>query len=360
MKTELLFLFLILLTGLILASFLGTNEGYSNHEKRDVSYNIFIDISNNTDSKSKKYSISYDNYNHYTKTTSSSLTLQNGLIFTDAIGDTLTVHTNSHGMQTLELRQPESSATMILNQNYKNPNLFNAPFGKVNATIVVDNNNQTAIHLKLQNGETIVFTQPGTNYTNPNVTSTQYYGSTGNTIPQSNYKLAYEVNKPLLSQHSQRPYDNTKSIYSYQQSQQLQQPQQSQQLQQQSQQHQQLQQPQYNGNYGTNNYGTNNYKPDNYKPDNYSNLPLGISKSKIPPGQEDAYILKSEIVPPVCPACSMTPSTSCPRQEQCPPCPACARCPEPSFECKKVPNYNAISADSLPMPVLADFSQFGM
>ena len=47
---------------------------------------------------------------------------------------------------------------------------------------------------------------------------------------------------------------------------------------------------------------------------------------------------------------------------KCPPCPACARCPEPSFECKKVPNY-AISqngAMSVPRPVLADFSQFGM
>jgi hypothetical protein len=47
-------------------------------------------------------------------------------------------------------------------------------------------------------------------------------------------------------------------------------------------------------------------------------------------------------------------------QEKCPPCPACARCPEPSFECKKVPNYNAINDNYLPTPVLSDFSQFGM
>ena len=84
----------------------------------------------------------------------------------------------------------------------------------------------------------------------------------------------------------------------------------------------------------------------------------GVGKSAIPPGQEDLYILKSEIVPPVCPACPT--SSACPRQEKCPPCPACARCPEPSFECKKVPNYNAINNEYLPMPVLNDFSTFGM
>ena len=87
-------------------------------------------------------------------------------------------------------------------------------------------------------------------------------------------------------------------------------------------------------------------------------MPPGIPASQIPPGQEDLYILKSEIVPPVCPACPQ--SSACPREEKCPPCPACARCPEPAFECKKVPNYSAMSDEYLPMPVLNDFSQFGM
>ena len=87
-------------------------------------------------------------------------------------------------------------------------------------------------------------------------------------------------------------------------------------------------------------------------------MPQGVSKSQIPAGQEDLYILKSQVIPPVCPACPS--SSACPRQEKCPPCPACARCPEPSFECKKVPNYNAIGSDYLPAPVLNDFSSFGM
>ena len=89
-----------------------------------------------------------------------------------------------------------------------------------------------------------------------------------------------------------------------------------------------------------------------------SALPAGIPGSQIPRGDEDMYILKSQIVPPVCPACPTT--SECPRQKPCAPCPPCGRCPEPSFECKKVPNYAANDDNSLPRPVLSDFSQFGM
>ena len=80
------------------------------------------------------------------------------------------------------------------------------------------------------------------------------------------------------------------------------------------------------------------------------------------------YILKSQVVPPTCPVC---PKTS---NEPPPPCPPCARCPEPSFECKKVPNYssenkylptifppftsNGPMRDTNPEPILNDFSSF--
>ena len=107
----------------------------------------------------------------------------------------------------------------------------------------------------------------------------------------------------------------------------------------------------------------------------------------IPKGDEDLYILKSEVVPPVCPRC---PSV-CTKEvkEQCPPCPACARCPEGSnnFTCKKVVDNSAprnepvaeISPDNayddqknntddyskyrhntkfLPVPVVSNFSNF--
>ena len=69
------------------------------------------------------------------------------------------------------------------------------------------------------------------------------------------------------------------------------------------------------------------------------------------------YILKSEVVPPVCPKCPD--SRTCPRQKPCPPCAPCARCPEPAFECKKVPNYRAASVSNvLPLPRLNSFSAF--
>jgi hypothetical protein len=79
----------------------------------------------------------------------------------------------------------------------------------------------------------------------------------------------------------------------------------------------------------------------------------GVPRSRIPYGQEDMYILKSEIVPPICPAC---PSINCNNSsnsdaKRCQPCPPCSRCPEPSFECKKVPNYNSKGLmNQLPIP----------
>ncbi len=84
---------------------------------------------------------------------------------------------------------------------------------------------------------------------------------------------------------------------------------------------------------------------------------MPVSRSQIPPGKEDQYILKSEIVPPVCPACP--PQLACPSKAKCPPCPPCARCPESPFTCKKVPDYSSPSVGQiLPRPILNDFSQF--
>jgi len=125
---------------------------------------------------------------------------------------------------------------------------------------------------------------------------------------------------------------------------------------------------------------------------------MGIPKSQIPPGQDHLYVLKSQVVPPTsCPVCptnsgsggsgdgdgggngNLEDSSSglsnglgsafsangggrSNGSSKCPPCPACARCPEPSFDCKKVPNYSIgqNGSMSVPRPVLADFSQFGM
>ena len=277
----------------------------------------------------------FDNYNHYSGSGSSSQ-LQNGMVFTDTSGNTITVITNSNGTQSLQLLSVGQSSPMVLSStppsSYKgtiSANTFYAPVGGITATVITDSNNQTAITVSIQ-GNTLMFTQTGssansssTQGNGSSLTSTQYYGSTGYPIQSSGTSLAYQGpyggsagsvtgSQGNSAYYAQGPQGNTAAGAS-------------------------------SGGYG-----------DQY----YSTMPQGISKSQIPAGQEDLYILKSQIVPPVCPACPT--SSACPRQEKCPPCPACARCPEPSFECKKVPNYNAIGSDYLPAPVLNDFSSFGM
>jgi hypothetical protein len=132
--------------------------------------------------------------------------------------------------------------------------------------------------------------------------------------------------------------------------------------------------------------------PSNYNPlppavaaskDNYNHGKSGIPASQIPKGSEDLYILKSQIVPQVCPAGASSSSSGSGSSMQssslgfggsgvqgsanfsstpakCPPCPACERCDEPSYDCKLVPNYNAFNSKKMPVPVLSDFSTFGM
>ena len=57
-------------------------------------------------------------------------------------------------------------------------------------------------------------------------------------------------------------------------------------------------------------------------------------------GNDNAYILKSSIVPPVCPKCPDLISTN--KEKKCPPCPPCARCPEPKYKCESV--YNPLAS----------------
>ena len=85
---------------------------------------------------------------------------------------------------------------------------------------------------------------------------------------------------------------------------------------------------------------------------------LTVRRRNIPAGNEDLYVLKSEIVPPVCPKCPD--SKTCPRKEKCPPCPPCERCPEPAFTCKKVPDYTMVDNidTSTPLARLNTFSKF--
>jgi len=388
MNTEALFLFLILLLGLVLCSFLGGNcnkEGLANNKYNGSSKKLTYD------SLSTRVSEGYDNYNHYSGTSS---VVTSGTIFYGPNGGSAQIITNSDGSQSLQVTSSTGGTPVIYNTNATSTSTssgaslttFYGPNGGT-AKIVVGDNGQQAIQIQTSSGTT-TYTQNGAYYNPDNTTSTQYYGSTGSvTGPGGN--TAYYAQGPYgntvagttstpnsgtsssqyygpyggsagsvtgpggnTAYYAEGPYGNTvagttQNPYSG---------------------------TQYYGPYGgsagsvtgpdgnTAYYAQGPYgntvagttSNQNY----YSAMPPGIPASQIPPGQEDLYILKSEIVPPVCPACPT--SAACPRQEPCAPCPACARCPEPSFECKKVPNYNAINNDFLPAPVLNDFSTFGM
>ena len=324
------------------------------------------DSSSDSDSTSSS-STNYDSYNHYSGT-GSSTQLQTGATFTSSNGDTVTVIVNSNGTQSLQyvvvnqtpvvfVSTPPSGTTATVNTYY-------AP--SMTATVFTDSNGQIAIKItNLSTGQTTILTQSGST----SISSTQYYGSTGSPYQtgasSTSYTGAYGGSAGAVTgpngntaYYAQGPNGNTTTGTN----------------------------PYYNGTSSTQYYGAyggsagavtgpygntayyaqgpnGNTATSSSNSEYYNSLPPGISSSQIPQGQEDLYILKSQVVPPVCPACPANNSSSSndpDSAEKCPPCPACARCPEPSFECKKVPNYNAINNSYLPQPVINDFSSFGM
>ena len=372
MNTEALFLFLILLLGLVLCSFLGGNckyEGFTNSNSGTFQTDTNKNTNTNTNGTSTSSNVKYDNYNHYN---GSSTQLTNGSTFDGSNGGSVVVNTNSDGTQSLQITlqngqqpitfTPEQQTTTENYTNYYDNTIvkYYGPNGET-ATVTYNENGQPIIHVNTSSGS-YTYTQSGTYYNPNNVSSAQYYGSTGYHVQQNN--LAYQgpyggsagsVTGPYnnTAYYAQGPYGNTvagtTNNTDY-----------------------------YNGSqyYGPNGgsagsvtgpYGNTAYYAQGpyggtvagttNNTDYYNSLPPGIPASQIPDGDEDLYILKSQVVPPVCPVCPVNIKE---REEPCPACPPCARCPEPSFECKKVPNYNAINSSYLPQPVLNDFSTFGM
>lgn len=343
MNSEALFLFLILLLGLVLCSFLGGNchkEGfnaYTDPSNQDISGN-HIDVDADAHQQaSDMYNSSYDNYNHYN---GSSSQLPNGSIYNGPNGGMVVVTTDNNGKQKLKVILMNGGSPVILspsnNSNYNstttnyNSNGHNGSITKFygpngfSATIVkIDGRRAIKITTK---DKTTIFKEQGSNSNsntsnnnnnNNNISSSQYYGSTGNRI-QTNDESNNESNNNYGG-----PYGGSVDNY--------------------------------HGPRMTK-YNVQQNAQSHFDPYD-SALPPGIPGSQIPRGDEHLYILKSEVVPPVCPVC---PSNCNSRKEPCPACPPCGRCPEPSFECKKVPNYNAINDSYLPVPVLNDFSSFGM
>jgi hypothetical protein len=271
------------------------------------SNNSSNDSSQNQQNQQNNTNQNYDNYNHYDKTSSM---MTNDTIFYGPNGGMAVIKTNSDGTQTLKITLSSNEQPIIFTTSKFNISgeTFYGPNG--GTATIVDNNGKKAIIVKNNNGVYIYRLQDYNQYPSQyDINSTQYFGSTGyTTYPFQSNAYTGQVNQSQQDNSLISNLTNTISTA--------------------------LTNSQYN-----------------------SVLPPGIPRSQIPKGQEDLYILKSEVVPPVCPACPA--ASSCPRQEPCPACPPCGRCPEPSFECKKVPNYNAINNQYLPAPFVNSFSSFG-
>lgn len=404
MKGELLILFVILLLGLILCSFLGGNgciEGMENNSSSQVFYGpngASAQVQTDSNGKSTLVVTSSDgttnSYNSsssdYSSTTYSGpnggsakvITGMNGsksLIVTNPDG---TIHTykisDSNGTTTSTSSSSDSasstSTTNYDNYNHYNgtsyPTIFYGPDGGTARVIQTPNNNTIVITNK--NGTTEIY-YIDKNARDPNVST--YYGPNGGSakiITDSNGKQAVEITTPNGSKivytgdntYTYNSQDGTINQYDADNN---------------------TTGSDYNTAYSSTYYGPNGGQATTYtgpyggqaatvtgpagntystydSSAYYNSLPQGIPRSQIPPGEEDLYILKSQVVPPVCPKCP-DPIVQCPDNfdaTKCPPCPPCARCPEPAFDCKKVPNYSAFNQNYMPVPVLNDFSTFGM
>jgi hypothetical protein len=264
---------------------------------------------------------SYDNYNHYSGNSYAS-------IYYGPDGGTVRLIDTGNGGTLVITRKDGTTEIYYIDDDSTNSGTttYIGPNGGT-AKIITDSNGKSAVEITGPNGSKIVYTEDNTytynsntgdvdqyshynGYNYNNVDSNTYYGPAGgevNTVtgPGGNTAGAYTT-----------PSGNT-----------------------------------YTGN--TYNGDTSAY---------YNSLPAGISRNQIPAGQEDLYILKSQVVPPVCPKCPdpILRSDSETDVSQCPPCEPCGRCPEPAFDCKRVPNYNAFNQNYMPVPVLSDFSSFGM
>jgi len=296
--------------------------GVSNFQTKDANGNQVIfsqnsSSSNNSSStNSSSSSTNYDNYNHYNGNSYPTIFYGpdggTARIVQTPSNNTIVI-TNKNGKTDIYYINSTSTNTASV-QTYYGPNGGSAKI------ITLQSGNQ-AIELTLPNGSKILYysNNADAQSTSQDPTINQYTPNTNTT--GSDYNNAFANINPYGESYN-NPYINTNTI---------------------------------TGPAG-NTYST-------YNSSAYSNsLPQGIPKSMIPSGQEDLYILKSQVVPPVCPACP-EPIVQCPDNNdvtKCPPCPPCARCPEPAFDCKKVPNYNSFNQDYMPVPVLNSFSSFGM
>jgi hypothetical protein len=351
-------------------TFYGPNGGTASIKNENGKYSLLITNSNGSTTLYNTSNSAYNNdsTNSYNSSSSSSSSITE-TIFYGPNGGTARVFMGSDGNYVVEITD-SNGAKYAYSSNSNNNNNNN---NTITQTTYYGPNGGTAVVTKGPNGNAIQYTNPNGEKTvyysreknsSDSITSTTFYGPNGGSArfingSEGQYVIEFtdpNGNKTVYSSRTNTIYKNDSNNNSDSDS------------------------YYYNG-YNYNYYSDPNNSTSNsnsasagsvtgpygntasYAIGPYGNTVAGVNTqgvpaSAIPSGDEDLYILKSQVVPPVCPACPT--AASCPRQEPCPACPACARCPEPAFECKKVPNYNNINDNYLPMPVLNDFSTFGM
>lgn len=376
MQGELLILFVILLLALILCSFLGGSKCVEGMESGTVYYGpngaiAFIETETGnlvvtaSDGTVTTYTVSSSDSNTYYASNGASATItygsngMNSIQVKNSSGNVVLTLTNNSttGVSTATTDYGTTVNTSFNYDNYNHyngtssPNIYYGPDGGTAKVITTPENNSIVITYK--NGATeIYYVENGEG--DPEVSV--YYGPNGGSakVVTVNGKQAVEITTP----NGSKVIYNGDNAYTY------------------DSQDGTINQydadnnstgADYNTVYGPNGGQVNtitgpagntyaSYDSSAY----YNSLPTGIPRSQIPAGDEDLYILKSQVVPPVCPKCPEPIIYSGNDPNKCPPCPPCARCPEPSFTCEKVFSANSVNSGSFPMPVLSDFSTFGM
>ncbi len=280
------------------------NNDINNVGADDINYKNDI---NNIGPDDRNYD-NYDNYNHYNGSSTPT-------IFYGPNGGTAKINQTPNN-NTIVITNKNGSTEVYNIDNNSDPQAgaYYGPNGG-SAKIITNGNGKKAIEITAPNGSTLVYTDDSNNaYAVQDETINQYASDrVTNGADYNNAFSATTVTGPRGGQASTitGPAGNTYSTYD------------------------------------SSAYSTS--------------LPPGIPRSLIPPGEEDLYILKSQVVPPVCPPSTIVYESSGEFDvSKCPPCKPCGRCPEPAFSCKKVPNYSAFNQDYMPIPVLSDFSSFGM
>lgn len=297
-------IFLIIVAALIIASVLGNAyEGFG-IVVTDTSGNTTNYATHTSQGGSSTFSSTtdasgnktFDNYNHYDGTSSGLIT---GTTYYGPNGGSATVITTADGKQAIRVTLP-SDPTPV-DYIYVTVNKWQGPNGEV--TLVSSSNGGDALKISLNNGATYLYViAPGggsaTASTGSTATAnyeTTYYGSTGTPPPPQSNYYAY--NQPISSTGATVPPPPPPSE--------------------------------------------------------------GIPRNMIPPGQEDLYILKSTIIPPICPACPPVINT-CPQSSSSSSSATWGwDSPAQQQQSDWSTKYSAANT-KLPTPVLNSFATFGM